>query len=107
MAILCMALGGCATGTSTDEGVCPRRDAPLRHVELFDGKPEEMAILIPDEAGDRAGHWRLDYVYDAGRAVTVRCKYADAQQVDVPLARRVTRCDYRIGENQALHVTCR
>lgn len=107
LTVLCAALSACATGTTTNAGVCPSRDAQLHHVELSDGKPEELAILIPDEAGDRAGYWRLDYVYDAGRTVTVKCKYADVHQVDVPLTQRVTRCDYRIGVNQTLFLSCR
>jgi hypothetical protein len=65
-----------------------------------------MAVLIPDQASPRSGSWTLGYVYDAGRSVTIRCKYADAQILDVPLARRVNRCTYRIDARKAARLSC-
>ena len=60
-----------------DAGVCPiRKGQPLRYVDVFDGPVKDMAMLVPDEAGERSRYWKLGYVYDAGRVVVVGCKYA-------------------------------
>ncbi len=102
------ALGACAA--DRDAGTtpaCPERGASLRQVEVFDGRPDEMALLVPDVAGERSGHWQLGYIYDAGRTVTLRCRYADAQFTDVALTARVQRCDYRVGRGGTLSVACR
>jgi hypothetical protein len=88
--------------------VCSRRpDHPLRFVDVFDGSVEDMAILVPDKAKARSGHWTLGYVYDANRFVTVRCKYADDKAVDVKLADRVNRCDYKINAKKTLALLCK
>lgn len=88
--------------------VCPLRDRqPLRFVDVFDGPPEQMAILVPDKAGERSGYWSLDYVYDAGRVVVVRCKYADKQTSDIKLSNRVHRCDYKIDAKKTLTIDCK
>ncbi|WDD93911.1 hypothetical protein Bsp3421_004014 [Burkholderia sp. FERM BP-3421] len=102
------ALLGCAIEPASSAPVCPVRDgAPLRFVDVFDGAPDEQATLVPDQAGATAGNWQLGYVYDAGRFVTVRCKYADGQASDVKLAKRIARCDYRIGADKTLGLNCR
>jgi hypothetical protein len=113
LAALLAALAGCASrppaapaATVTAE-VCPlRAERPLRFVDVFDGAPEELATLIPDEAGDRSGHWELGYVYDAGRFVTIRCKYSDGATLDRKLASRVRRCDFEIDGAGTLSLRC-
>lgn len=88
--------------------VCQRRASALQFVDVFDGAPQELATLVPEpSSGDSAGHWKLGYVYDAGRRVTVRCKYADGKQIDTALTQRVERCDFRLGADRTLDVTCR
>jgi hypothetical protein len=90
------------------ENVCPSRSGhPLRLVDVFDGSPEEQATLVPDKAGKVSGYWQLDYVYDAGRFVTIRCKYADHESVDIKLSRKVDRCDYRFDNKKALSLSCK
>ncbi|AGK47216.1 putative lipoprotein [Burkholderia thailandensis MSMB121] len=113
-ALLAVSFFGCASafGTTGVSGasaeVCPvRAQSPLQYVDVFDGAPSDLATLIPDDAGERKGHWALGYVYDAGRYVTVRCKYADGQTKDVRLAGRVNRCDYRIDDKKTLKVMCK
>ncbi|AHI77335.1 STY0301 family protein [Burkholderia thailandensis] len=99
---------GAAGAARAGTAVCPvRAQSPLQYVDVFDGAPSDLATLIPDDAGERKGHWELGYVYDAGRYVTIRCKYADGQTKDVRLAERVNRCDYRIDGKKTLKVTCR
>lgn len=109
-AAVAAALAGCAVHAPAPAGpdVCPLRAGhALRFVDVFDGPPEELATLIPDRAGDRSGSWELGYVYDAGRTVTIRCKYDDGAAVDRKLARRVRRCDYELDERATLSVRCR
>ncbi|WP_267094767.1 STY0301 family protein [Xanthomonas sacchari] len=88
--------------------VCPiRQDQPLRSIDAFDGEPQDLATLEPDVAKERYGHWVLGYIYDEGRFVTVRCRYADKQTHDVKLANRVEQCSYSINAKHVLRVTCR
>lgn len=87
---------------------CPaRHEQPLRFVDVFDGKAEEQATLVPDRAGERSGYWELGYVYNAGRIVTIRCKYADGKIEDVKLEKPVKRCDYKINSKKTLKVLCK
>lgn len=64
-------------------------------------------MLEPDIAKERDGHWVLGYIYDEGRFVTMRCKYADKQTRDVKLANRVEQCRYSINARNVLRVTCK
>jgi hypothetical protein len=87
--------------------VCPVRAGQAVHfVDIFDGSPEDLATLVPDKARKYYGYWRLGYVYDAGRFVTVRCKYADGTVADVKLAGRVHQCDYKIDAQKSLKLNC-
>ncbi|MDS9991353.1 hypothetical protein PNQ69_01080 [Xanthomonas sp. A2111] len=88
--------------------VCPiRQNQPLRSVDAFDGEPQDLATLEPDVAKERYGHWVLGYIYDEGRFVTMRCRYADKQTHDVKLANRVEQCSYSIDARNVLRVTCK
>src|SRR5262245_2893377 len=88
--------------------VCPvRPDAALRFVDVFDGDPASLATLIPDEAKEESGRWNLGYVYDAGRFVTIRCKYSDDRTQDIKLSSRVSACDYAIDAQKTLTVSCK
>jgi len=89
-------------------GVCPSSNGqPLRFVDVFDGAPDELSTLVPDEAGKQSGYWHLGYVYEAGRFVTIGCKYADGQTKDVKLPNKVTICDYKIDAKEKLTLSCR
>lgn len=104
-----MALANCLlAGSALCAEVCPaRKDQPLRFVDVFDGPAEQMATLVPDRGDDRSGYWRLGYVYDAGRVVVVRCKYADGSHKDVTLSNRISRCDYKVDRRKVLRVSCK
>lgn len=98
---------GCSAAKPTTADVCPlQANSYLQYVDVFDGSPEEMAILMPDQAHDAHGYWSLGYVYDAKRTVTVRCKYANGKAVDVTLEEKVQRCDYKINAQKVLSVSC-
>jgi hypothetical protein len=105
---LVASLVACSPLTLLAAEVCaPRADTPLQFVDVFDGPVEDMATLVPDRAKAHSGHWRLGYVYKANRFVVVRCKYADGQTVDVKLANRVNRCDYKINAKKTLVLYCK
>lgn len=104
-----IALLGCSMQQPTmTAAVCPAHpDHPLRFVEVFDGAPSDMASLVPDQPGASAGYWQLGYVYDAGRFVTVRCKYADGKVSDTKLPNKINRCDYTIDSKKILKLDCK
>lgn len=96
----------CSLGPTQAAEVCPVRPGQaLRFVDVFDGSPQDLATLVPDKAGESSGYWRLGYVYDAGRFVTVRCKYADKTVTDIKLP-KVQRCDYKIDAQKSLQLNC-
>jgi len=87
--------------------VCPRRDGqPLQFVDVFDGSPEELAILVPDKAERLTGYWMPGYVYDTGRFVTIRCRHADGQTADTKVPNKVATCDYKIDTKKTLAMSC-
>ena len=107
LALLLALLSGSSILRALAVEVCPLRDGqPLRFVDVFDGPAEKLATLVPDRAGKRSGYWRLDYVYDAGRVVVIRCKYADKSTLNITLSNRVHRCDYKIDAKKTLRVSC-
>ncbi len=87
---------------------CPRRDAsfPLS-VTVFDGTPEELASLVPEESGKHSGYWILDSVYDQKRSVTVLCKYADGHVERVDLKQRVSKYNYQINKKNQFSIQCK
>ena len=50
--------------------------------------------------------WNVGYVYDAGRALTIRCKYLGKRVVDVPVPQRVEHCGSRVLPGGGLNMTC-
>jgi hypothetical protein len=103
-AVACSTAGAGKAGAA--EVCAPRAGQPLRFVDLFDGAVADQAKLMPDVAEERSGHWQLGYVYDAGRFVTVRCKYADGQAVDIRLDAKVQACRYRLEADKTLKLSC-
>lgn len=106
-ALLFPLLVSCGTAQSDAAQVCPVREAkPLRFVDVFDGPPAEAATLMPDVAQPQQGEWKLGYVYDAGRFVSIRCKYTDGQTAEVKLSQRVEWCRYAIDSSKTLKLNC-
>ncbi len=94
-------------GTLYAGEVCPvTQGHALRYVDIFDGTPDEKAMLKADKATERKGYWDLAYVYKQGRSVTVRCKYTDGKIEEVRLLEKVARCSYTISKT-VLRLTCR
>jgi hypothetical protein len=87
---------------------CPLLDGKQpRSLDLFDGRPEELAYLIPDHTTRTEATWNVAYVYDAGRALTIRCKYDGKRVVDITVSPRVGRCDYHVLPGGGLDMACR
>lgn len=108
LSVLLVGLCGCSAMVTRAADVCPAHGkSPLRSVDVFDGSPAELASLVPDEAHERSGYWELGYVYDAGRFVSVRCRYADGSSVEEKLVRKVARCDYTVDAQKTLSLQCR
>jgi hypothetical protein len=96
-----------AAGLAVEGTSCPRLDGKApRALDLFDGSPEELAYLIPDRATKTEATWAVGYVYDAGRMLTIRCRYDGKRVVDVTVP-RVERCGYRVLPGSGLNMTCR
>ena len=81
--------------SANSEGVCPARpDGKIQQIDIFDGKPEELAYLAPDDDKTASNIYTLSYIYDQGRIVTVRCKYHSGFAVDVELKDKVNQCKF-------------
>jgi hypothetical protein len=95
---------GFAHGNS--EGVCPKRQHErLQQIFIFDGKPEEMAYLAPDD--DTGGTYTLAAIYKEGRTVTVRCQYDKGAVYDVELKRAVNKCKYSESRSGVPKLICK
>jgi hypothetical protein len=106
--LLLASLSSCSLQPVSSAEICPSRSPhSLRFVDVFDGLPNELATLVPDEAHERSGYWQLGYIYDAGRFVTINCKYEDGKKLEVELHNRVNRCDYRIDRKHVLSLNCK
>jgi hypothetical protein len=108
VALLVVVLAGCTPPAAKAIEVCPvRAGQPLRYADVFDGPVTDMATLVPETTNERSGYWPLGYVYEAGRSVVIRCKYADKTVEDVKLTQRVERCDYALDASETLKITCK
>lgn len=75
--------------------VCPARGAVVvQQIDLFDGPPQDQALLAPTDPDHDPNLYRLDEIYQQGRTVTIRCHYGDGQTRDVELKKPVKQCRY-------------
>ena len=107
-ALLCAAMFGQGAARAADTAPCQAKPATaLKYVEVYDGPPEELASLMPDEERNDSGTFTLGDIYKDGRFVTIRCKYADGTTADVKLATKVESCKYAIGKDKKVSFICR
>lgn len=105
--LISSALVGCIFTREAGGSVCPvRPNSFVESADVYDGPVADMAVLMPDEANETFGLWNLAYVYEAGRAVNIRCKYADKTSVDISLAKKINQCRYNILKNKNLVLYC-
>ena len=103
-AFICTA-GALADAKSSE--VCPVRSGDIvQNIDVFDGKPEELAYLAPDDDRVAKNTFTLGYVYKEGRAVTIRCKYASGFVVDVELKNKVDKCIASRNKSGPVAVIC-
>jgi len=85
--------------------VCPSQGATtLHYVTVFDGRPEELASLVPEPDAQGRDSWPLAYVYQAGRQVWVHCRYQDQTRRVLQLPEPVQHCHFlpkRRGQAEA------
>jgi len=99
--------GWSPAAAAADIAPCPARpEGGLKYLDVFDGAPEEMATLMEDKSGKNFGYFTLGHIYDEGRFVTIRCKYADGFKTDVKLPDKVAGCKYTVGKDKALNLSC-
>lgn len=85
-----LASGNCFAYGDAD-GVCPKRPKEkLQQIYIFDGKPEELVSLAPDDETNDI--YTLGAIYKEGRTVTVRCQYDTGFILDVELKNEVHTC---------------
>ena len=103
-------LGTCAStsaSASAETIFCPKlAGTHERYVQVFDGSPQEQVALMADRGDDHQGYWKLDYVYDAGRVVTVQCVYANHETRDITLTKRVNVCRYHVDAAGKTKLNC-
>lgn len=98
---------GCSFAKEEVSSVCPvRPNSSVAAVDVYDGPIADMAILMSDEAKATQGFWNLAYVYEAGRTVNIRCKYADKTSVDINLVKKINQCRYKFMKDKNLILSC-
>jgi hypothetical protein len=81
----------CAHAVPTN--LCPARQSDIvKYIDVFDGRPNELAYLAPDSQRSGVDTFIVGGIYDSGRSVTVRCKYASGQITDIEIKQKVDMC---------------
>ncbi|TWB41947.1 STY0301 family protein [Nitrospirillum pindoramense] len=92
---------------ATVPSMCPvRAGDSVQYINVFDGKPEDMFNLAPDDEGAGQDTFTVGEVYKAGRMVTIRCTYASGTVTDVELKDKVDRCVVTEKKPIELSVRC-
>ncbi|MDR5781808.1 hypothetical protein QCE63_20625 [Caballeronia sp. LZ065] len=81
-------------------------DTHERYVQLFDGAPGEQVSLVADQWDDHRGSWKVGYVYDQGRSLTLQCVYANQAMRDIAIPGRVDVCRYRTDSAGLTKLDC-
>ena len=98
----------CSAAAAKAAAVCPARpqDA-IQQIYLFDGAPEDLAYLAPDNDTNASNRYSVKAIYSTGRFVTVRCKYKSGSVVDVELKERIDQCTFRKDHAGYGNLRCR
>lgn len=88
--------------------VCPARPGDIvQAIDVFDGTPDELAYLMPDGQRGGASLFTIGPVREAGRRVTIRCKYRSGAVLDVTVRAEAEQCAARRQNSGHVLVTCR
>lgn len=111
-AFLAVAAGLASGSAALAESVtCPKSSnaRPLERVEIFDGKPSELASLVPDEDigdGRTTPMWR--FVAGGQRRIWVVCTYgASTGTVAVELPATTRQCAVQYRKKKPVAVDCK
>ena len=107
---LACAVIACVLGTAQAKPleVCPaRHGGTLQQIYLFDGTPEDLAYLAPDNDTTASNVYSLKAIYDEGRFVTVRCKYKSGSVIDVEMKNRIEKCTFPKSKAGYGNLRCR
>ena len=97
-----------ATAEAKTLDLCPvRAQDPIQQIYLFDGAPEELAFLAPDNDTTKRNIYSLKPIYEKGGFVTARCKYQGGFQFDIKLKDPVAKCTFRKGKVIYGNLRCR
>jgi len=95
---------GFANGNS--DGVCSKRqNEKLQQIYIFDGKPEELVSLAPDDETNDI--YTLGAIYKEGRTVTIRCQYDTGFMLDVELKKVVHTCKGSENKSRVPKLVCK
>jgi hypothetical protein len=98
--LLAVLLSACVVGLPSpadggSQGVCPGRSGhKLQHIDIFDGKPEELAYLAPDDDRHSPNTYTVQPIYGRGGILTVRCSYEGGLVLDIELKKPVDKCTF-------------
>ena len=93
---------------ANSESICTTRpNEKVQQIYIFDGKPEELAYLAPDDNQTNSNIYTLNYIYDAGRFVTIRCKYDSNFIYDVEMKDKVNQCKFSKNKSDSYILICK
>lgn len=98
-----------AVACSKPVSICPKRShVSVRQIHVFDGKPEDLAYLAPDDPDTAPNTYTVGNILVQGRGVVVRCRYDDGVVRDVELEKCTKVCRYtERGTKPSVSLVCK
>ena len=88
-------VSACFFNLTNAKSVCAKRaNEKIQQIDIFDGDPLELAYLAPDDDQTAPNTYTLNYIYEKGQIVTIRCKYDSGFVYDVELKNKVSQCKF-------------
>ena len=104
--IAILASGNSFARVDTDD-VCPKySNAKIKSIGIFDGKPEELVALAPDDEPNEY-FTTLGYIYEEGHTITIRCNYDTGFIFDVELKEKVDYCMALENKEEGMNLICK
>lgn len=99
---LLVIMGGVSSVCAKPVSVCPLRDhAKVQQIDIFDGTPQGLAFLAPDDPDKAPDVYQVGAIFKRGGRVTVRCHYDDGSFRDTALNAHNRTCRYRETRGEA------
>lgn len=99
---------GCAGIEADAKDVCPARaNEKVKQIDIFDGKPEELAFLAPDDDEKAPNTYTLKNIYEQGRIVTIRCTYDSGFIFELPMKDKVDNCHFSRSKAGVPKLVCK